>query len=187
MSDLFSEYSLKKQRGKPLSQGLYISPETFIGAVILFALLLIFSFSWGVERGKAIVYREIKEGMHSDMIPSGRPENTVSAVKPKAKATKAKHIEEKAVSPQNKEQPKPAANKVQAGKYAVQLIVYKSEKYAEKEIAWLKQNKYPFIKKEKNGKIIIYAGPYADKNTAKGQMQKLRARYKDCFVKLLKK
>jgi len=184
MSDLFSEYSLKKQRGKPLSQGLYISPETFIGAVILFALLLIFSFSWGIERGKAIVYREIKEGMHNDMILADRSENTVSPVTVKPEA---KHIEEKPVLPQNKKQAKSVASKVQAGRYAVQLIVYKSERYAEKEIEWLKQNKYSFIKKEKNGKIIVSAGPYADKNTAKGQMQKLRARYKDCFVKLLKK
>ena len=189
MADLFSEYSLRKKKTKDLSQGLYISPEAFIGALILFFLLLIFSFSWGVERGKSIVYREIKSGLHKDLLLSKKTKSqgnlTDNPVHLKKSAQEK--IAQKAESSAQPKQGKSPSPVVAPGNYAVQLIVYKSQRYAEKEIQWLVSNKYPFIKEQKNGKITISAGPYPTKDEAKKQMSKLRSRYKDCFVKLLKK
>ncbi len=188
MSDLFSQYSKSRKRVKDLSHGLYISPEIFITIVILYFLSLVVVFSWGVKRGKAIVHREIEEGMYQDVNTTVAADDFKKSDKESVKKQASNSEEIKDAPALN--QPEAAVNSSVPEKgnrnYAVQLIVYKSQRYADKEIEWLKANKYPFIKEQKNGKIIISAGPYG-KDEAKFQMQKLRQRYKDCFVKLLKK
>ncbi len=185
MEDLFSEYKTTAKTSKRhLSEGLFISPEAFIGGVILFIISLILAFSLGVEQGKRIargskvVVKKVASAEAKQEIKAP-VKKTVSQPKP-APTPKPKP----AVS-----QPKATTTTSSKSKkmYAVQLVVYKDKKYAERELKYLKRQKYPFYKEVKNGKIIISAGPFPTLDEAKKAERALKKRYKDCFVKIVRK
>ncbi len=195
MEDLFSDYretTPKRKTTVPKSQeSIVISPEMFIGAVIVFIIAIVLAFSIGVEQGKRIAYfnpdkkasKELKESSVKQVKKVKKRQPHIK--KYDTKITKKQKISSKTKPDLSKttSQSNPSRKK----QYAVQLIVYKDLKYAKKELEYLSTQKYPFFKEKKNGKIIIYAGPFSDKQEAQEAMKILRKRYKDCFVRLLKK
>ncbi len=186
MEDLFSEYKTTAKRSKRhLSEGLFISPEAFIGGVILFIISLILAFSLGVEQGKRIA-------RGSKVVVKKEIASVEAKQEVKAPAKKTASRPKPAPAPKPKpemSQPKPTTTTSSKVKkmYAVQLVVYRDKKYAERELKYLKRQKYPFYKEVKNGKIIISAGPFATLEEAKKAERALKKRYKDCFVKIVRK
>ena len=157
----------------------------FIGAVILFIIALVISFSIGVEQGKRIASDKtitVKTKPKTDKKTKKKPSDKRKKKTPtsSSKSNTSKRPTQKTATSTLKQ----AKGK---GKYAVQLVVYKDSKYADKEMKYLSSQKYPFFKEKKNGKIIICAGPFETIQEAKQAASKLRPRYKDCFVKLLKR
>ncbi len=185
MEDLFSNFRTEsKQRSsrKESFEGIFISPEMFIGAVIIFIIAIVLAFSIGVEQGKRIVHsqlivkRTVKKEESKERLQLSKEEKSQKSLAKTASNTK--------------QRVKPAQgrkSKKKTGQYAVQLVVYKDKRYAQREMEYLKKQKYPFFKEIKNGKIIISAGPFATMNEAKKAERVLKKRYNDCFIKLIKR
>ncbi len=188
MEDLFSNFrsesSPKRGRKAPV-EGIFISPEMFVGAVIIFIIAVVLAFSIGVEQGKRIARSQVVVRTAKKEVKEKKSVKESKEVKkpPKASTTSKREVETKKVTTvQAKTRPKKAS-----GKYAVQLVVYKDKRYAQREMEYLKKQKYPFFKEVKNGKIILSAGPFATMEEAKKAEKDLKRRYKDCFIKLIKR
>ncbi len=187
MDDLFSNFRTEtkpKSSRKDSFEGIFISPEMFIGAVIIFIIAIVLSFSIGVEQGKHIarsqvVLRRDKKGEET----AGKKERFGSSKGEKFRKVSAKttsRVKRKIETKQEKIRKK-------GGRYAVQLVVYKDSRYAQREMDYLKKQKYPFFKEVKGGKITISAGPFSTMDEAKKAEKILKRRYRDCFIKLIKR
>ncbi len=190
MDDLFSDYRSSKSTRKGrkrsvVAEGVFISPEMFVGAVILFIIGLVLAFSIGVEQGKRISASD--RIVKTESSAATRTEKATQVKKKKKRYTTSQKAKPKAQKAKDTGSARTREVGIPSGRYAVQLVVYKDKKYAEKELEYLGNQKYPFFKEEKNGKIIICAGPFKTIEEAKKVASRLRSRYKDCFVKLLKK
>ncbi len=187
--DLFSNFrsSSKSTRSKRESfEGIFISPEMFIGAVIIFIIGIVLSFSVGVEQGKRIGRSQVVVKEKRSYAGKGQNVRKKSGKTLQGSLVKKKQpVNKKVSSPKTELQKKIVERK--SGKYAVQLVVYKNSRYAVREMAYLKKQKYPFFKEEKSGKIILFAGPFSTLEEAKKAEKELKSRYKDCFIKLMKK
>ncbi len=190
MDDLFSDYRSSKstrkgKKGSVVAEGVFISPEMFVGAVILFIVGLVLAFSIGVEQGKRI---STSDGIvKADKSVVARTEKATQTKERKKRHISSRKAKPKSQKAENTNSARTREEGISPGRYAVQLVVYKDNRYAEKELQYLSKQKYPFFKEEKNGKIIICAGPFRTIEEAKKAASRLRSRYKDCFVKLLKK
>ncbi len=195
MSDLFDEYnygvvdSKKKQRtSKSLSSGIIITPEMFIGWMILFIIGLILSFCLGVAQGRRL------EKLAGGYVVENRNDATgrkryVENEKfyPKSQVTEQKKDVTKKLNGGISQKTGSETSSYRIKKYAVQLVVYRDERYTKKEIDYLKERKIPFFIQNKNGKIIISAGPFGSRKEAENVSKRLKKRYRDCFVKLVRR
>jgi hypothetical protein len=164
--DLFPEFEGEKKTRrfrKPysFSHKTYIKLEQpyFIFLIICFLLVTLFSYILGYKKAKTkfIIKRTIQ--------------NVTKPIK-KEKPIVKENIKEK---------------KEERFIYQVQLVTYKSERYASEEIDKLKKEGFnPFI--EKKGKYrIICVGDFKSNDEAKEILRKLKKKYKDAFIKKIKK
>lgn len=187
MDDLFSNFrtetnSKSRSSRRNSFEGIFISPEMFIGAVIIFIIAVVLSFSIGIEQGKRIACSQVvvrKSKGRGESIENGNKFQLSRKEKSrKVSVKRSAKVIQGVEAIQNK-------GKRKGGKYAVQLVVYKDKRYAQREVEYLKKQKYPFFKKVKDGKIIISAGPFANMDEARKAEKDLRRRYKDCFIRLI--
>ncbi len=175
-AELFKEFA-KAPKKRPwrrlwLPRGLTIkvSHESLILGVILLIMVMILCFTFGVERGKRI-----------------------GAIKASARRD-AKNIEEGGVAPMTvpmreeegisvNQEVVPLVQEV----YAIQLITYKHEEYANKELDKLKRNGFePFV--VRSGRFfVINIGPYKNKDEALTILKEFerQAPYRSAFLRKL--
>ncbi|MFH0731872.1 MAG: SPOR domain-containing protein [Candidatus Omnitrophota bacterium] len=182
--ELFEEFSQpantkRKRLSHDTAKKIYtftFSNEQMIFGSIGFIILLIICFSLGVEKGKRInraVQPQIKQEQAA-VIPA--PESAIPAKKiepiKRAPLLKAEPIKPK------QEPVKPAVSD-----YVVQCAAHASKAGAEKEKALLVNNGYQALVIESGKYFVVYATGFSNKEQAKAACEKLKSKYKDCFVR----
>jgi len=186
-AELFKEFA-KAPKKRPwrrlwLPRGLTVkvSHESLILGVILLIMVMILCFTFGVERGKRIGAikasarrdaKNIEEGGVAPMTVPMREEEGISVnqeVIPLVQEVETKAEEERLEA------------------YAIQLITYKHEEYANKELAKLKRNGFePFV--VRSGRFfVVNIGPYKNKDEALTILKefKRQAPYRSAFLRKL--
>ncbi|MEW5757924.1 MAG: SPOR domain-containing protein [Candidatus Omnitrophota bacterium] len=155
---------------------------SFIGVAVTFLI----AFSIGFERGKNINVVQIKK--------TNQQSNKI-IVKEKAidkdtsKQNKGKNKTETTyVTVVKKELPKqieqPVRN-IEKGAYVIQVATYFKDSFAKKEALNLKNKGFNTLVKNKGKYIILYVGNFNTKTNAENSLKKLKANYRDCFIKKL--
>lgn len=181
---------------------LYLKPKvvlTFDNLIVLsiaLLLLMVISFSVGVERGKSIVRVEHKVIDLSDKKPvslTANPDRNSKSLEHPVPAVSAVSSPLVKTAPV----PVPAAvaqsvpvvsvteNSTEQDMYTVQVASFKQEKYAQQEAMALKQKGYKISVLLKGKHSIVCVGKFAQKQEAVAMSGKLRKYYKDCVVRNL--
>ncbi|MBU1112615.1 MAG: SPOR domain-containing protein [Candidatus Omnitrophica bacterium] len=160
------ETSKKQRVGLPL--------DILIIVGVVFSLSLIVAFSLGVEKGKKIALRKLNpdtvvaeqssEEVKIDF--EKKPEVTSPKLPVKASDTPVETVSDKQ-------------------KYNIQVASFQQETAARREVEQLKEKGYPTSTSKKGKYIVIYVGEFDDKEKAKSNLEHLKKRYKDCFLRQL--
>lgn len=155
-------------------------------------------FACGVERGKQLARTERhlmlarqqpEAASLNESAPLKRgvaPEKEAATVLSNPTATKveSKQQEELQTEPKaEKEEPKkqPALR----SRYAVQIVTYTRPQLAKKELDRLRAGGESAFLVMRDGRTILYVGPFPSKGNASEKVAELKTRYKDCFVRTL--
>jgi len=152
------------------------SDMLILGGVAL-VLLLILSFSLGVERGKKI----------ASVIPIAKEKNierledTIKASPEKLVEEQKKDVVQSSTTPSKKEI---KASEEKIG-YKIQVATFYKENTASKAAKSLQKQGYPASVVKKGKFVVIYVGDFDNKAKAKQILQSLRKQYKDCILRRL--
>ncbi len=172
--ELFDEFSKNQKKGRmffkklPRAQkiNIIVSQEKLIFFAIAIVILFIIIFSLGVERGKKI-----------------------EATRYFKKAKYTQQTAEHEVKSENEKELKKivTAIPVEQKIFTVQVAAFKKLPQANEEVKKLKEkNDNVFI--EKRGDYnIVYVGKFKNKQEALNKQNKLKIKYKDCFIRKINK
>jgi septal ring-binding cell division protein DamX len=161
-------------------------------------------FATGVERGKQLARAErsllVRQQPSAPEAPArpieaekraapakvDRPQAPAPAKVPGKTGTRVASAEPAAAAPAAA-QPKKAAAAKSSGssRYAVQLATYSKPQLAKRELERLQAKGERAFLIMRNGRVVVYAGPFPSKDNAKEKVASLKGRYQDCFVKTL--
>ena len=160
-------------------RGLYLRPDSLILSGIILFLLVILSFSLGVERGKRItqIRLEAAKGGQLNSLPA--PEAIKKETRQVEKAVKEENQEIK--EPVVKEEKK-IEDDLKRG-YRIQVASFNKEDPAAREAARLKEQGYPAYHSRSGKYIVIYVGGFENEKEAKNNLHSLRQKYKDCILR----
>ncbi len=145
---------------------------TLLGVTVVFAC--------GVERGKQLVRGE--RMMVARQQPAASDQKTAPAA-PEQKAAVEPHKAEKK-TPSTPEAPAKATGKG-ASRYAVQVVTYSRPTLAKREMERLKARGERVFLVMRDGRTMVYVGPFPSKVNASEKLTSLRPHYQDCFIKPL--
>jgi hypothetical protein len=130
----------------------------------------------GVEHGKKLAAQKMDRGL--DMA-SSRPVEGTAAVVPAPVVRKIEApVPVAAVAPME-------ASAAQKGSFTVQIGSYQGKDSAERErVKLVKKGLSPLIVKKGEFNIVC-VGNFADKETARSLLSKLRQNYRDCYIRRL--
>jgi cell division septation protein DedD len=161
-------------------------------------------FACGVERGKQLVRSErvliARQQQALERVPA-EPKREASApviqAAPAVPAVitapapvKAPATPAAPAAPAKKEKTKVAdaakpKAKTGSSRYAVQVVTYTQPQLARQEMERLRAKGEPVFLLMRDGRTIVYVGPFPSKTNASERLGRLRARYQDCFIKSL--
>lgn len=146
------------------------SLDTVILCAVVVVLLVIVSFSLGVERGRRLAsLRQLPEDIYKSFAVSPEPVSVEAVAEPVIIEEEVKKIEEK-------ESQK---------KYIIQLASYLKESAALEEAKQIKKQGFS-VSTSKHGKyIVLFVDNFNEIGPAQKAMKKLREKYKDCFIRRL--
>ncbi|OQB12080.1 MAG: Sporulation related domain protein [Candidatus Omnitrophica bacterium ADurb.Bin205] len=132
--------------------------------LIIIAILVtgIVSFSVGVERGRRLSKSQPLQAQDSEV---------------RTEVAQAQIITE------DEEEPQPATIPVSG--YTVQVASFKTNVYAQKEVALLKKRGYKAVTLKKGEHIILCVGNFPGKEEAQALLSELNRYYKDCRIRRL--
>jgi len=149
-------------------------------------MLLIASFTLGVEKGKLITAKAVEE-IKEPLLPAA-PEKIALPVTGENRSLAGKT----AAEPQKIQiaataVPVPApAQKVQppvTGGYAIQVASLKNEGAAKNLSETLAKKGFTASVRPSGNYLVVLAGNYASREEAQGKIKELKKTYSDCFVK----
>jgi len=143
-----------------------VSLENLVLFCIIVIMVLVLSFSLGVEKGKRF-----------DIAKETVIEKEAA---PALKAELSSIEKELPASPSGGPAPKAAA------KYTIQVATFRKESAVDEEIKRLKKNGFSAFTVPSKDMLQVRVGKYATLEEAKSDLRKLRERYKDCFVRDIK-
>ena len=193
-----------KQKKYLQFKGLTLSPENTIVFYIVSLMLIILSFSLGIERGKRVVGmaplskeplkisekkvsekenffeipEEIANTLPLDVKESLRAQQTISDAKTKVKTADKK--QKSLTPPQEKIQDKNGGLR-----YTIQVASFKSKENAYQELEKLNKVGVETFVVPKGGYSIVCVGRFLEKDAALKIINKLKNRYKDCLIRRL--
>lgn len=149
-------------------------------------------FACGVERGKELVRFEravlgrqqsaSSTGPAVDpMTPAASPA-AVPAVAPQALSVKK---EAPALEKAPKAKGTPSKSASIKSRYAVQVVTYSRPQLAKQEMDRLRAKGEPVFLVMRDGRTIVYVGPFPSRGNASEKLTMLRPHYQDCFVRPL--
>jgi hypothetical protein len=171
--------------------------ENLVVLFMVIIMIMVLSFSWGVERGKKIVARKninppmvaatAEIGPGHDIIT---PESlAVSSPQVLSQPVEVKSEQDPVVSPDNAvaiSTEIASSEKSVDNVYTVQVASFKKgSTYAEKEAINLKDKGYEILVIPKGKYSIVCVGKFALEDQANVFSQKLKKQYKDCLVRRL--
>jgi len=188
-------------------RGVMISKDKLYLSLVGMILLLVITFSLGVERGKKVALTTRKQILHelqlietatADAIKTAPPQGataveivteTTIPVMPRATGSVTQPGVQTAVStvptvPAKAQDKKPAVDNAQ-GNYTIQLASYGKNAYAQAEADRLIKEGYQAFVVQKGKYVILCAGRFATSAAAQEMRTKLRKKYKDCFIRKL--
>lgn len=182
---------------------IHLPLDTFIMLSIVVVLLLILTFSLGVEKGKKfylLAHKEEKTLKTVEMesrLPVIDVQNstdstlktnitTLKIEKPMMVKTNGMIVQGKTLrikdTPVKIISTKPSEIRE---KYVIQLVSYRKREKALEESKRLKASGYPILLLDKGEYVVIFVGAFVDKNEAQNKFTALKKQYKDCFIRRL--
>ena len=187
-----------------------LSFENLVVVFVFIIVSLIVAFSVGVERGRynvALAHSAAQAAIPvqtslTPVVPAGaRPAQNLAG-KPAYPADKSvRFVSGTAEAARMMPAPAPvlpamgkialrpgsgtASEKVVDKGYTIQVASYKKESYAQKEAMDLKSQGINSRVMPKGNFLIVCVGRYSSQDEAKGMLNKLKKRYKDCMVRSL--
>lgn len=168
--EFFSEFTKNKKGFKLIKKkdilgprvNIVMSPEKLVFFIIGTILLLVLSFSLGVERGKRL--------------------------NPKTAITPSLALNAESKIPQTVQQPAIDLAPVTAQKepttlFTIQVVTYKQGDLAKKEIERLKRQKFDAFVIERGQFHQVCVGNFQQKQEAENLLKTLKKNYKDCFIR----
>jgi cell division septation protein DedD len=200
------------KKGGYLFKDLTLSLENIIVVCIIFVMILVLAFSFGVEKGRR--FDQANEYSVKKVIPvvkTRMPESSLTTIQNNVApitrtgtrsaltqpiypdpGLQTRQTIEKALSgvPQAIEtsQPEMPAKTLKNdlfGQYTIQVASFKEEKYARQEAMKLKQNGHDIFIMPKGQHSIVCVGKFGKKNEAETYSNKLKNKYGDCLVRRL--
>jgi len=156
----------KKRRFHKGRVALSLSQENLIFFAIGLIMLLIVSYSWGVERGKNLAGKDIQEARQAQA--QKRPTRKSPEPEPAKRKIKTKLAQVKNVA---KTLP------------YIQIASFCTDKYARREIDQLKNRGYqPFLAQWGKYRVVCVGG-YKNKDEATMALKQLKKVYADCILR----
>ena len=175
--ELFPEIEPKRTTWR--EHKVLIPLDRLILLLAILPILLVFSYSAGVKKGKEI------KSTTQPQVPNTRITAETLQEKEKLPDVHEEYIldvvEKEEVDDSNKEIAITKGNLSNA--YAVQLATYKKKGFLQKEKQYLEKNGYTPIITEKGPYTVLLIGTFSNKNDAKKALEFLRGRYKDCYIR----
>lgn len=166
-----------------------ISSEMICISAVIVVILLIVSYVLGIEKGKSLDPSK-KYSMPSKTkqiaVKISQPEPAEDKVSdiPPVKAEKTgsgeNQAKEKKPAAEERSEVKQGSNKVP---FTIQVASFKDKESAEKEKAHLEEKGFSSEICRKGEYLVIFVGRFKEKKDARGQIEKLKERYTDCFVR----
>jgi len=170
------------QRERLRLGALFLRPDHVLLSLMFGLVGLSVIFALGVERGRQVAQAE------RPLLAPREPE-----VKTKASTSS---VEAEAPSPRRESAPNPVAPKKPGPKaavkvasapsqFAIQVVSYNQPTLAQQELQRLQQRGERAFLVKRQGRTVLYVGPFPSKDHAATKLTALRQRYRDCFVKTL--
>lgn len=193
--ELFSanQENPKNPKSKALSLKIALTLENLVIFTILSIIVLLFSFSVGVERGKRLALKEFESGVQPDVAQQTASSPTLASATDQVVVPKTAKIE----MPGLVQMESPAESKVaeekevvekddsQQGGYTVQVASFKLKKYALEEAETLRGKGYKAFVLKRGSYTIVCVGRFGDKKEAQRFAVPLRERYGDYLIRSL--
>lgn len=176
--------SLEKIRDKYISNKPFyfaFPVETLAFTGIAVIIIVIIFFSLGVERGRYLARSSVAVESPFKEEPLSKVQAQETAEKPEPKQNI--EVKEKKSPAEVKVSEKADTPKKVTAKYSVQVATYKDKNTANKDLDSLKKQGYYAFILPKDNFYQICVGTYGTAAEAKAGCEKMRSRYKDCFVK----
>ncbi len=188
-----SKYIPEAGKPGPLTKDLTLSLENIIVLCIIFIVSLVLFFSFGVERGKRVVFTP---SANRDQAAVGAVNNSTPARVPIGPADTASQSERivfpvavpREISEESETSVQPPIEKTEEQEklFTIQVASFKREKDAQKEADRLKGigHNDAFVL-PKGDYIIVCVGKFMQMGDAKKFSGKLKKQYNDCLVRRL--
>lgn len=186
---------LAQQRTRLLIERVSFSLENLVIASIAVIIVMVLSFSFGVERGKRVVRQKpmaqpsVLPAADANMIQEATSPTDTPVSQAAALSQPQDILEEsgKTIPGTISAQPEQSAPvEISVDKfYTVQVASYKKMTRAEKEAINLKDKGYETLVIPKGEYSIICIGKFALETQARDFSKKLKKQYKDCLVRRL--
>ena len=163
------------------------------GIASLIGLAVVFAF--GVERGKQLVRGEQRG---TERVTLAREPETPAQPAPKAAHAAAKSVSatesanaspaQPKTSPDSAERSKAVEPKKAAparGRFAIQVVTYTQPQLAMREMQRLQQRGERAFLVKRDGRTMVYVGPFPSKDNAAEKLTTLKSLYQDCFLRSL--
>lgn len=180
--------------------GITLPVDTLILVSVVIMLLIIIAFSWGVERGRKIASLTLAKQQADSLVEFNgtlanatakayldiNNETTVKPLKPVAQARPQKNNTTQSQDQTGAEKDTDDdSDQIDGaeGNYVIQVGSYVTESAAQREAKKLKDNGYNVDISQKGKYVVIFVGDYKNKQDAQKNVDSLKKRYKDCFIK----
>ena len=147
-------------------------------------------FAVGVERGKELARGEqpLLARRQGTIPAAAKPSTAATSDTPAVSVQAEAKVKASTATPVEAPKPKSRTKVAEGGsrsRYAVQVVTYSQPSLAKQELDRLHARGESAFLVMRNGRTIVYVGPFPSKDHASEKVMSLKPRYGDCFVRTL--
>ena len=169
----------KDSEKTPKGYRVVLPVDVLILSGVVIVLLLTLSFSLGIEQGKKITRKGVKQEL----------EQTKDTIENNADVTIEKADLDEKIETQPEVSPEPEFVKEQKEEkregYHIQVASFQKERSAKKEAENLRDKGFPVVVDKKGKYVVVYVGRFNNETEAKHTLRVLKKKYKDCILRRL--
>ncbi|MBU2063402.1 MAG: SPOR domain-containing protein [Candidatus Omnitrophica bacterium] len=163
--------------------GIHLAYDALVVVIISVLMTNLTFYVLGIERGKSLagLAKETTQQKSKMRVETSREAEKISVIteQPQSDIQQTKQP----VEEQKEETTAEIDYDNVARGYAIQLVTYSSNSYADKEMDKLKTQGFRSFTVRQGNYYVVFSGVYPDKQQANKQLKPLQNRYKDCFVR----